>query len=72
MNIKYDGEHVTGSAGTTGDKMTEEQKRAEMKPVSANVPLGTVDQRIDWAAMLGSRLQIGEKLTSLFTILAPV
>ncbi len=64
MNLKYEGHRVTGSAGTT-----DETKAAEMKPVSADVPAGTVDQRIDWAAMLASRLEIGQKLN--FTVYDP-
>jgi hypothetical protein len=49
--------------------MTNEAKLAEMKPVSAAVPTGTVDQRIDWAAMLASRLEVGQKLD--FTVYDP-
>ena len=55
MSLTYGRDRVTGSAGTTADNMTNEAKLAEMKPVSAAVPNGTVDQRIDWAAMLASR-----------------
>jgi len=69
MNLKYDGSRVTGSAGTTVASMTNETKGAEMKAVSANVPAGTVDQRIDWAAMLASRLEIGQKFH--FTVYDP-
>jgi hypothetical protein len=66
MNLNYNGNRVTGSAGTTDESMLDETKRAAMKPVSAEVPPGTVDQRIDWAAMLASRLEIGRKLN--FTV----
>jgi hypothetical protein len=69
MNLKYDGDRVTGSAGTTGENVTEDEKRSAMKTLSANVPVGTVDQRIDWAAMLGTRLQVGEKTN--FTVYDP-
>jgi len=69
MNLNYDGNRVAGSAGTTVKSMTNEAKGAEMKPVSADVPAGTVDQRIDWAAMLASRLEIGQKLN--FTVYDP-
>jgi hypothetical protein len=62
MRLTYSGDRVTGSAGTTADNVTNEAKLAEMKPVGAAVPGGTVDQRIDWAAMLASRLEIGQKL----------
>ncbi len=61
MNLNYDGNRVTGLAGTTTESMTTEAKRAEMKPVSAEIPAGVVDQRIDWAAVLSSRIEIGRK-----------
>jgi hypothetical protein len=69
MSLTYGRDRVTGSAGTTADNMTNEAKLAEMKPVSAAVPTGTVDQRIDWAAMLASRLEVGQKLD--FTVYDP-
>ena len=69
MSLLYGRDRVTGSAGTTADNMTNEAKLAEMKPVSAAVPTGTVDQRIDWAAMLASRLEVGQKLD--FTVYDP-
>jgi hypothetical protein len=62
MDLNYDGNRVSGLSGTTNDNMPSEAKRSEMKPVSADVPAGTVDQRIDWAAMLSSRLEIGQRL----------
>ena len=69
MSLTYGRDRVTGSAGTSADNMTNEAKLAEMKPVSAAVPTGTVDQRIDWAAMLASRLEVGQKLD--FTVYDP-
>src|SRR4029453_6668791 len=57
------------SGRKTADKKTNEAKKTEMKPVSAAVPAGTVDQRIDWAAMLASRLEVGQKLD--FTVYDP-
>jgi hypothetical protein len=69
MSLAYGGDRVTGSTGTTADNTTNEAKLAEMKPVSAAVPAGTVDQRIDWAAMLASRLEVGQKLD--FTVYDP-
>jgi hypothetical protein len=69
MKLTYDGIRVNGSAGTTIDNMTNEAKRSEMKPVTADVPGGTVDQRIDWAAMLATQLEIGQQLN--FTVYDP-
>ncbi len=69
MSLTYGGDRVSGLAGTTADNVTNEAKLAEMKPVSAAVPAGTIDQRIDWAAMLVSRLEIGQK--SDFTVYDP-
>jgi hypothetical protein len=69
MSLTYGGNRVSGLAGTTADNVTNEAKLAEMKPVSAAVPAGTIDQRIDWAAMLASRLEIGQKLD--FTVYDP-
>ena len=69
MHLTYDGIRVHGSAGTTSDDMTDEAKRPEMKPVEADVPAGTIDQRIDWAAMLATRLEIGQQLN--FTVYDP-
>ncbi len=69
MSLTYGGDRVSGLAGTTADNVTNEAKRAEMRPVSAAIPAGTVDQRIDWAAMLASRLEIGQKLD--FTVYDP-
>jgi Protein of unknown function (DUF3108) len=69
MSLTYARDRVTGSAGTTADNTTNEAKLGEMKPVSAAVPAGTVDQRIDWAAMLASRLEVGQKLD--FTVYDP-
>jgi hypothetical protein len=63
MNLKYGENRVTGSTGTTAKEVTNEVKRTEMKPVNAEIPAGTVDQRIDWAAMLASRLEIGRKIS---------
>ena len=69
MSLTYGRGRVTGLAGTSADNMTNDAKLAEMKPVSAAVPTGTVDQRIDWAAMLASRLEVGQKLD--FTVYDP-
>lgn len=69
MNLMYDGNRVTGSGGTSSDKMTDAAKQSAMKPVNADVPAGTIDQRIDWAAMLATRLEIGQRLN--FTVYDP-
>ena len=69
MNLNYDGNHVSGSAGTTAKSMTDEAKHAEMKLVSAEISPDTIDQRIDWAAMLASGLETGRKVN--FTVYDP-
>ncbi len=60
MNLKYDGGHVTGS---------EQKASSPANKIDNHVPPGTVDQRIDWAAAMSSRLEIGDKFT--FTVFDP-
>lgn len=60
MNLKYDGDRVTGSQQTESSASNE---------IDTHIPAGTVDQRIDWAAVMGSGLEIGDKLH--FTVFDP-
>lgn len=60
MNLKYDGDRVTGSQQT--------EPSASSK-IDSHIPAGMVDQRIDWAAVMASDLEIGAKLH--FTVFDP-
>ena len=53
FRLSYDGEHVTGHVTGGGTKESAERTLDE------RLPAGTVDQRIDWAAVLSSRLEPG-------------
>jgi hypothetical protein len=60
MNLKYDHGRVTGS----------QQKESSIADrIDDHVPPGTVDQRIDWAAAMARRLEIGDNLA--FTVYDP-
>jgi hypothetical protein len=48
MSLKYDDGYVTGS---------EQKESAPANKIDNRVPPGTVDQRIDWAAAMSSRLE---------------
>jgi uncharacterized protein DUF3108 len=50
FRLRYDRAHVTGHA-----------KKAEEKSIDERLPAGTVDQRIDWAAVLSSPLETGQQ-----------
>jgi hypothetical protein len=52
MNLKYDDGRVTGS---------EEKESSPTNKIDNDVPPGTIDQRIDWAAAMSGGLQIGDK-----------
>ncbi len=58
FRLKYDGAHVTGHA-----------RKAEEKSIDERLPAGTVDQRIDWAAVLSSPLATGQEFD--FTVYDP-
>jgi hypothetical protein len=60
MNLKYDDGRVTGS---------QEKKSSTADRIDDHVPPGAVDQRIDWAAAMARRLEIGDKLA--FTVYDP-
>jgi hypothetical protein len=60
MNLKYDGGRVTG---------LQEKESSIADRIDDHVPPGTVDQRIDWAAAIARRLEIGDKLA--FTVYDP-
>jgi hypothetical protein len=60
MNLKYGDGSVTGS---------EQKESSPANKVEKHVPLGTVDQRIDWAAAMSSRLEVGDKFN--FTVFDP-
>jgi hypothetical protein len=53
MNLKYADGSVTGS---------EQKESSPANKVENDVPLGTVDQRIDWAAAMSGALEVGNKL----------
>jgi len=57
MNLKYSDGSVTGS---------EQKESALASEIDNRVPQGTVDQRIDWAAAMSSRLEVGDKFN--FTV----
>jgi hypothetical protein len=60
MNLKYDDGRVTG---------LQEKESSTADRIDDHVPPGTVDQRIDWAAAIARRLEIGDKLA--FTVYDP-
>jgi hypothetical protein len=60
MSLKYDDGYVTGS---------EQTESAPANKIDNRVPPGTVDQRIDWAAAMSSRLEVGDKFN--FTVFDP-
>jgi hypothetical protein len=60
MNLTYDADRVTGSQQTDSSASSK---------IDNHIPAGTVDQRIDWAAVMASGLEIGDKLH--FTVFDP-
>jgi hypothetical protein len=60
MNLRYDGDRVTGSQQT---------ESSASNKIDNHIPAGTVDQRIDWAVVMASGLEIGDKLH--FTVFDP-
>jgi hypothetical protein len=60
MNLKYDDGRVTG---------LQEKESSTADRIDDHVPPGTLDQRIDWAAAMARRLDIGDKLA--FTVYDP-
>jgi Protein of unknown function (DUF3108) len=63
MDLIYSKRRVTGSVSAwTLPKRTPPPS----KPVEASIPPSTVDQRIDWAVVLASRLEAGQKFN--FTV----
>ena len=60
MNLTYDADRATGSQQTDSSASGK---------IDNHIPAGTVDQRIDWAAVMASGLEIGDKLH--FTVFDP-
>ena len=60
MNLKYNDGHVTGS---------EQKESSPTNKIENDVPSGTIDQRIDWAAAMSRGLQTGDKFN--FTVFDP-
>ncbi len=60
MNLKYKDGHVTGS---------EQKESSPTSKIDNDVPPGTIDQRIDWAAAMSRRLKVGDKFN--FTVFDP-
>lgn len=60
MNLKYGDGRVTG---------LQEKESSTADRIDDHVPPGTLDQRIDWAAAMARRLDIGDKLA--FTVYDP-
>jgi hypothetical protein len=60
MSLKYGDGYVTGS---------EQKGSAPANKIDSRVPPGTIDQRIDWAAAMSSRLKVGDKFN--FTVFDP-
>jgi hypothetical protein len=62
MNLKYDGLRVTGMALVTRLRKSEvTAPERQERAIDAKVPWGTVDQRIDWAAVLAGPMEPGRK-----------
>lgn len=60
MNLTYNAYRVTGS---------QQIDSSASSKIDNHIPAGTVDQRIDWAAVMASGLEIGDKLH--FTVFDP-
>jgi hypothetical protein len=60
MTLKYDDGHATGS---------EQKELSPANKIDNHVPLGTVDQRIDWAAAISTGREVGDKFN--FTVFDP-
>ena len=60
MNLRYDDGHVTG---------LEQKESSPTNKIDNDVPPGTIDQRIDWAAAMSSGLKVGDKFN--FTVFDP-
>jgi hypothetical protein len=60
MNLKYGDDSVTGS---------EQKESSPANQIDNQIPLGTVDQRIDWAAAMSSGLEVGNQFS--FTVFDP-
>ncbi|MEP6994303.1 MAG: hypothetical protein ABI968_07260 [Acidobacteriota bacterium] len=71
FSLNYDGDHVTGQAVKAGRPAASGKAppAPEEKTIEERLPAGTVDQRIDWAAVLASRLETGQKFD--FTVYDP-
>lgn len=69
MSLQYDGGHVIGTATTENPTAGSGRPESEQTPIDATVPAGTIDQRIDWAAVLSSRLETGREFR--FTVYDP-
>jgi hypothetical protein len=64
MRLAYHDGRVTGTATTVRAENAEKTPVArDERAISDPVPAGTVDQRIDWAAVLSSRLESGLRFT---------
>jgi hypothetical protein len=62
MRIRYNARRVRGTTATASGQpgdATARSNRVE-RTVSDTVPAGTVDQRIDWAAVMSSQLKLGQ------------
>jgi Protein of unknown function (DUF3108) len=66
MDVVYEKGRATASVSRW---KLETSSASRGKKITADVPLGTVDQRIDWAAMLSSPLPDGQKFE--FTVYDP-
>jgi hypothetical protein len=60
MTLKYADGYATGS---------EQKESSPANKIDNHVPLGTVDQRIDWAAAMSTGLVVGDKFN--FTVFDP-
>lgn len=65
MRLNYAGKRVTGSETITAAHEPKDSEKPQSTPrekaIDASVTDGTIDQRIDWAAMLASPLLSGQK-----------
>jgi len=60
MSLKYNDGHVAGS---------EQKESSSTNKIDSDIPPGTIDQRIDWAAAMSGELQGGDKFD--FTVFDP-
>ncbi|HKB91852.1 MAG TPA: hypothetical protein VKC60_15150 [Opitutaceae bacterium] len=68
MSLNYNEGRVTGNSITTTSSEKSSSVRKE-RVIDASVPTGTVDQRIDWAAVLSGSLEPGQDRS--FTVYDP-